>query len=60
MKKVQFAMMNYLVVGATGLLLLMLVPDSKVRWQRLSARGGAAMLFGLGLFGTAYKVMTVV
>ncbi len=50
-------MMNYVVVGATGLLLLSIVPDSKVRWQRLTAKGGAAMLFGLGLFGSVYTVM---
>lgn len=50
-------MMNYVVVGATGLLLLFIVPDSQVRWQRLATKGGAAMLFGLGLFGSVYSVM---
>ena len=51
-------MMNYVVVAGTGLLLLLIVPESKVRWQRLSARGGAAMLFGLGLFGSVFSVMS--
>lgn len=50
-------MMNYVVIGAMGLMLLLLVPDSKIRWQRLTAKGGAAMLFGLGLFGTVYTLM---
>lgn len=50
-------MMNYLVVGATGLLLLFVVPESKIRWQRLTTRGGAAMLMGLGLFGSVYSIM---
>lgn len=50
-------MMNYAVVGMTGLMLLLLVPDSKIRWQRLATRGGAAMLVGLGLFGSVYTVM---
>ena len=40
-----------------GLMLLMLIPDSKVRWQRIASRGGAAMLCGLGLFGAAYAVI---
>lgn len=47
-------MVTYVVVGLMGLMLLMLVPDSAVRWQRLASKGGAAMLFGLGLFGAAY------
>ncbi|MCB2066207.1 MAG: hypothetical protein KDE15_06150 [Erythrobacter sp.] len=50
-------MVNYLAVAAIGLMLLWLVPDSVVRWQRLVARGGAAMLCGLGLFGMAYSLM---
>ncbi|WP_338240628.1 hypothetical protein [Aurantiacibacter hainanensis] len=50
-------MMTYLVVGATGLMLLLLVPESKIRWQRVSSKGGAAMLFGLGLFGSVYSLM---
>lgn len=50
-------MMNYVVVAATGLLLLMIVPDSKIRWQRITSKGGAAMLFGLGLFGSVYSFM---
>ncbi len=50
-------MMNYVIVGATGLMLLFIVPDSKVRWQRLTTRGGAAMLVGLGLFGSVYAAI---
>lgn len=50
-------MMTYLVLGATGLMLLLLVPESKIRWQRVSSKGGAAMLFGLGLFGSVYSLM---
>lgn len=50
-------MMNYIVVGATGLLLLFIVPESKIRWQRLTTKGGAAMLLGLGLFGSVYSLM---
>lgn len=50
-------MVNYLAVAAIGLMLLALVPDSSVRWQRYAAKGGAAMLFGLGLFGTAFSIM---
>ena len=50
-------MVTYLVVGMTGLMLLALIPDSTVRWQRLASKGGAAMLMGLGLFGAAYTVM---
>lgn len=50
-------MMNYVIVGATGLMLLFIVPDSKVRWQRLTTRGGAAMLAGLGLFGSVYAAI---
>lgn len=50
-------MVTYVVVGAMGLMLLMLIPDSAVRWQRLASKGGAAMLMGLGLFGAAYSFM---
>ena len=50
-------MMNFIVVGALGLMLLLLVPDSKVRWQRLATKGGAAMLVGLGLFGAVYSAL---
>lgn len=50
-------MVTFLVVGMMGLMLLMLIPDSAVRWQRIASKGGAAMLFGLGLFGAAYTVM---
>ncbi|WAT18803.1 hypothetical protein OZN62_04330 [Aurantiacibacter sp. MUD11] len=50
-------MVTYLVISAMGLMLLMLIPDSQVRWQRLASKGGAAMLFGLGVFGAAYSGM---
>ena len=50
-------MVTYVVVGAMGLMLLMLIPDSAVRWQRLASKGGAAMLMGPGLFGAAYSFM---
>lgn len=50
-------MVTYVVVGLMGLMLMALIPDSAVRWQRLASKGGAAMLFGLGLFGAAYTAM---
>lgn len=50
-------MMTYVVVGATGLMLLVLIPESRVRWQRLVTKGGAALLFGLGLFGATYSLI---
>jgi|GEM_PF-1494859 len=51
-------MMTFLVIAAMGAMLLMLMPRSEVRWQRLGSRGGAAMLIGLGLFGSVHAALT--
>ena len=52
-------LMTFLVIAAMGVMLLMLLPRSDVRWQRLSSRGGAAMLIGLGLYGSVHSVLTL-
>lgn len=36
---------------ALGLALLIILPHDKNRIKRLTQRGGAAVLFGLGLYG---------
>lgn len=45
------------VIAAMGVMLLFLLPEMEVRWQRIGSRGGAAMLIGLGLFGTAHSAL---
>ncbi|ANC50470.1 hypothetical protein CP97_14784 [Aurantiacibacter atlanticus] len=50
--------MTFLVIGAIGAMLLTMVPRSTVPWQRFSSRGGAAMLIGLGLFGTVHTALS--
>ena len=51
-------MMTFLVIAAMGIMLLFMVPRSEVRWQRLSSRGGAAMLIGLGLYGSVHAALS--
>lgn len=50
-------LMTFLVTAAIGIMLLVMVPRSDVRWQRLTSRGGAAMLVGLGLYGSVHAVL---
>ncbi|WP_158611075.1 hypothetical protein [Aurantiacibacter spongiae] len=47
----------FILLFALGLMLLVMLPHSKNRAQRIATRGGAAMLFGLGLFGSVFAMM---
>ena len=42
---------------AGGMTALVLVPHSKDRTKRLLQRGGAAALFGVGLFGSVISLV---
>lgn len=48
---------TFIVIAAMGVMLLFLIPDSQIAWQRLASRGGAAMLIGLGLFGSVHAAL---
>ncbi|KLE33256.1 hypothetical protein AAW01_04695 [Aurantiacibacter gangjinensis] len=48
-------MMNFIVIAAMGLMLLVLVKDSKVRRQRQAGQAGAVALVGLGVAGAIYS-----
>jgi hypothetical protein len=59
MKKGSLKMTTFIVIAAMGVMLLFLVPDTPIRWQRLASRGGAAMLIGLGLFGSVHSLLAL-
>lgn len=48
---------TFLLMCALGLMLLLMLPHDKDRFKRLTTRGGAAALFGLGLFGSVLAII---
>lgn len=45
-------------IAAIGMAGLILLPHSKDATERMMKRGGAASVFGIGLFGVMFSLMT--
>ncbi len=50
--------MLFFLALAAGLGLLLFLPHYKNRVQRLASRGGATVLFGVGLFGSVFSLIS--
>ena len=50
-------MTMFLIALCAGFALLLAVPHSKDRRQRLWQRGGSAALFSVGLFGSIFSLL---
>lgn len=47
----------FLIACIGGMAALIVLPHSKNRMHRLLSRGGAAAIFGIGLFGSVFSLL---